>query len=172
MVTLIWTITNGGGSVAYIDHGSIPVGTSGTAREIFVRHDGVNPITNCGLYVTDYNQNDFIATLLGWGDEDNVSYFGGLQFNLDATGLYPTWPTYGDKSSDTYFVAKTGLGDSITNAVVLPITTGLATSAGVIQPGTSPNVRFKFRIQVPATIVGDPGPAMAFETRIRFTYTS
>ena len=90
---------------------------------------------------------------------------------MDA-GLYATaWPTHASKggTGDLAVAFRTDIGDSAPNGVNLHLNTG-ASSTGVIPAGSSPNVRFKCRIQIPTV-----GPAIGvrlFDQKLRYSYTS
>jgi len=158
-VNIIWSLSNGGDALSTtLDHSNASNGNYTTEKEIFIRHDGLNSITDAGLYIRQLSgtySGSFtaaadIAELLYWGDQSTSSTFGGFQCNLLATTSYPSsgWPTYSSKSPTGGFVHRTGVGDSESNAIAVPTTTG-ATSSGTIQAGSSPNVRLKVRILVP-----------------------
>lgn len=182
-VNVIWSYTNGGEAIsAIINHGNAANGDTTTVKEIFLRHDGSNEITNVGIYVRDYSgtyagdataSSDLIE-LLSWGDASTIDTFGGFQVNMDAVGAYPaaSWPAYDDKSPSNGFVHRTGVGDSEGNAVTLAKAAGIADPyvAGELPSGNSPNVRFKARIQVPTA--EDTAGIRQFDQVVRFAFTS
>lgn len=179
-VNIIWSLTNGGTSISSaLDFGNASNGANTGAQDIYLRHDGDNEITAVGLYIRQFSgsysgsftsAND-IAELLGWGDSSSSDDFGGVQFNLDATGSFGSgsWPTVSSKSPTNGFVARTGVGDSESNAVTLTTNTGCS-SAGVIPSSSSPNVRFRSRIQVPTN--EDTLGIRQFEIVAKYNYTS
>lgn len=165
-VNVIWSFTNGGVAISStVDHGNSSNGEITTGLEIHLRHDGVFNITNCGLYIRAFSGSytgdatavGDLAELLEWGGA-SLSNYGGFQINQDAQGAFPSsgWPIATapgvnvSGSETTYNTHRTGIGDSEANAITLLSETG-ATSDGTIQPGTSPNVRFKVRVEVPST---------------------
>jgi hypothetical protein len=179
-VGIVFSLTNGGPAITtLVDHGSAANGIASSATEIFIRHDGSNPITNVGLYLRQVSgtySGSFtapadVAEILAWGDGVTAAAFGGFQCNFDAVGTYPadTWPTYSVPTSTNGSVFKTGVGDTEGNAVILPVATG-ASVAGSIQAGSSPNVRFKTRVAVPAD--EDTVGIRQFEWVIRYNFSS
>jgi hypothetical protein len=183
-VNIIWSLTNGGDpATSVIDHGNVGNGATSTALEVFVRHDGGNEITNVGLFVRRFTgtySGGFTATsdfneLIGWGNGSTADAFGGVQFHMNAISAYlGDWPTYSAKTgvllgSDVSHVCRTGIGDSEGNAITIPTATG-ATTAGEIQAGASPNVRFKMRVVVPTA--EDTVGIRQWENLLRYTYTS
>lgn len=162
-VTITWSSANGGTSIAEVDEGSVGNGSNTTGQEIFIRHNGANIITNCALYIfalsSGYDGDSTAASdlseLLGWGNQTTLADFGGVEFNLNATGTYPSaqWPIYSSKAPTSGGnivgnVCRTGVGDSASNGIPLVTQCG-CTANGTIQTGSAPNVRFKMRIAVP-----------------------
>ena len=186
-VNIIWSLTNGGDPISTVlDHGNNSNGDTTTGMELFVRHDGINAITNVGLYMRAYSgtySGTFTAVsdfteIVGWGTEAaDSAEWGGFMCNFNATGSYPaaSWPTFLDKlttlpgTPGNGFVHMTGIGDSELNAVTIPTVTG-ATTAGEIQISTSPNVRFKVRVAIPTNeqTVG----IRQWDQVLRYSYTS
>jgi hypothetical protein len=180
MVSLIFSSTNGGASITSpLDHGDSVNGATTTAQEIFLRHDGANNITSVGLYLKAYSgtytgsataAGDF-AEIIGWADQNTATTFGGVHINWLATSSYPTsaWPVYTSKTPTGGIAFRSGTGDSAGTLITLPITTG-AVLAGVIQPGSSPNVRFDMKVQVPDA--EDTVGTRLFDLAVQYTYTS
>jgi hypothetical protein len=180
-VSIIFSTTNGGSGMSDpLSFGNIGNGAITPDQTIFVRHDGVNPITACGIYIDvaspytgDFSAANDKAELLGWGDGASSPAFGGFEINMNATGSFPgtSWPTFANKTTaDGFgFTVRTGVGDVVANPITIPTVTG-ATSSGTIQAGASPNVRLKTRVVVPSTVstIG----ARAFRQIIKYTYTS
>jgi len=177
-ISITFSSTNGGTAITSLDNGSSAAGSNTTEQEVFIRHDGNNPITNCGFYLAEksgtyggnFSAAADLAEILEWGDETTAAAFGGFMLNMDATGGYTTWSTYSSKSGTSYNVCRTGAGDSSTNKILLATNMGLTGSAGTLQAGDEPNVRFKCRIAVPSdeTVLG----IRQFGQKIHFTYTS
>jgi len=177
---IIWSLTNGGAAITdTTDDGSSANGETTTAYEVFLRHDGDNPITSCKIYMEQYTgvysggataAADF-NEIRGWGDGVTAAAFGGVQFNMNATGSYPSasWTTYLTKITTGGSVVRTGVGDSAANGITISSLSG-ATSDGTVQAGTAPNVRFKMRVEVPAneTVVG----VRMYGLNLSFSYTS
>jgi len=179
-VSIIWSLTNGGDAIgAVVDLGNSPNGANSGDQEIFVRHDAVNEITSVGLFMRAYSGPygggataiADEAELISWGDDSTAAGFGGFQANLLATTAYPSsaWPVYSSKSPTGGFVHRTGVGDSEGNAFTLPTTTG-ADIAGELQAGSSPNVRFKVRCQIPAD--EDTAGVRQWDHVLAFSFTS
>lgn len=169
-VNITWSSTNGGAAITEpLDHGSAAAGNILSDQEIFIRHDATNPITNCRFYLTSTVPAD-LAEILSWGDASIADDFGGIQINMDAITSYPTWSTVGTKSGTHYNVFRTGVGDSADNGILLTANSGLTGSAGTLQAGSSPNVRFKLRVQIPTN--EDTTGARVFAQKMRFTFTS
>jgi len=180
VINITWSSTNGGAAISEpLNYGSDTSGSVLSEQEVFLRHDGVNQITDCGFYMAEKSgtyggsssaPND-LAELLAWGDGATAAAFGGYELNMDATGGFlGSWPTFSDKSGTTYNVFRTGVGDSEANKILLATQMGLTGAAGTVQAGTSPNVRFKGRIEIPS----DEGTVgvRQFDQRLRYTYTS
>ena len=160
LVDIIWSLTNGGSALTTVlNHGNLSNGQNTVAQEIFLRHNGINPITSCGILTRQFSGTysggksaavDF-AEFLSWGDQSTLAGFGGIQFNMDAVGAYPAaaWPTYASKTPTNGETVRTGVGDSVSNAITIPAVTG-ATANGTIQAGASPNVRLGMRVHIPA----------------------
>jgi hypothetical protein len=164
-VTITWSLTNGGSTISStVDHGNFSNGGQTTAQEIYVRHDGVNPITSCGFFIqaaSDSYEGGFTASqdldeVISWGNGTVAATFGGFQFNLNATGIYPSasWPTVTVKApiaagNTVGNVCRTGVGDSATNNIGVVTQMG-CTSNGTIQTGSAPGVRFQCRFSAPS----------------------
>lgn len=182
-VSIIWSSTNGGSAITEVDHSSSASGSETTEQEIFVRHDGVNGISNCGLYIVEksgtYSGDNSaaadIAEILGWGDSDVAADFGGFEINMDKINAWAGgWPTYDEKSGgvsgSSFNTFRTGVGDSADNKILLHVNMGLSVSEGVLQSGDAPGVSFQCRIAVPSSVTTTG--IRQFEQRLRYTYTS
>jgi hypothetical protein len=182
-ISLVFSSTNGGvGLGAPVDHGNIANGSSTSATTIYVRHNGINPITSVTLYCASVDTgeytgdataaNDF-AELLAWGNAAASGDFGGSQVNFNASASFPnsSWPTFANKSTVDGFgyTIRSGIGDSSGSGIAIPTATG-ATSLGTIQAGASPNVRFQMRVVVPQN--EDTLGIRQFRTSFSFNYTS
>lgn len=178
-VSIIWSATNGGAALSSpVDHGSGGNGDTLATSTIYLRHDGDNPITDCGFYLAELtgtysggaSKSADLAEVLGWGDGTTATTFGGLLLNMNATGGWATWPSYSSKSGSNYNTFRTNVGDSQINKITLATEMGLTGSAGVVQAGDSPNVRFRLRVQIPTA--EDTVGIRQFDQRLRYTYTS
>lgn len=172
-VGLIWSFTNGGDAIVdIVDHGNASNGANTASQVIYIRHDGVNPITNTGLYIRQYSGSytgaatavDDYQELLSWGDATVAADFGGFEVSFNGS----TWPSVSSKSPSNAFVARTGTGDNETNAVTLPTATG-ADVAGEIQASET-DVNFTCRIVVPTN--EDTVGLRQFDQVLRYTFTS
>lgn len=181
-VSIIWSTSAGGTGISdIVDHGSAENGGQTTDQEIFIRHDGDNPITNVGFYIRKYSGNysgSFTPTsdlneIISWGTENLEADFGGFMVNFNAEGGYPAedWPVYNNKTPTNGFVHRDGVGDSEVNAVEIPTVTGAAV-AGEIQADadTGNGVRFKVRVEVPSN-ENEIG-IRQWETVLRYSFTS
>jgi len=179
LVDITWSLTNGGAALSTLSHGNVSNGQDTTAQEVFLRHNGSNSITSCGLYVREYSgtytggasASADLAEILGWGDQSTLAGFGGFHLNLNAVGGYPSsdWPTYSSKSPTNGEAVRTGVGDSVGNAITITTATG-ATADGTIQAGASPNVRLQMRVRIPAD--EDTTGVRMWDTVLTYNYTS
>lgn len=182
-VSLTFSSTNGGlGFGLPLDHGNIANGSTTPASIIYIRHNGTNAITSTtffcdvvaiGEYAGSSTASADKVELISWGDASSSGDFGGVQFNLNATGSFPgsSWPDFSHKTTvDALgYTIRTGIGDSSSNGIVIPTSTG-ATSLGTIQAGSSPNVRFQSRIVVPVN--ENTLGIRQFKLSFTFNYTS
>jgi hypothetical protein len=182
-VTITWSSTNGGTQItAPLDHGGQDAGNTLPTQTVYVRHDGVNDITNCKLYLGPrYNgytgaqdaDTDFQETL-DIGSQTDSDYFGGFQINQDATNSFAAaWPTLGSKgtTSDLSVAFRNDVGDSVENGIPLHLNTGVTTT-GTIPTGGTPNIRFQLRIVLPIYYQNDTLGERQFSLNMRYTYTS
>jgi len=179
-VNIIWSLTNGSAAISStVDHANASNGANTTAKQFFIRHDGVNEITDVGLYVREFSSTYTgsatsvadIAELLSWGDDGTVDGFGGFMINMDSTNNFPdaVWPVWNSKSPTNGAVFRTTVGDNAVNAVDITTDTG-ATATGTIQTGSSPNVSFQCRIEVPEN--EDTIGYRQFDQVLTYTFTS
>ncbi len=163
MSTLVYFMESATGSPISTDKdlGSVSVG-AGTNNDlghtIYISHNNPSNITNFKLYITPYtgdgdfnNKTAGYWDLLGWGDGNSASSFGGLQISWDGTN----WPVYNKKDnnpnpSGLNTTIRTGVGDKASTAIIIPVDvgTGVATE-GVIPAGEFPGIKFKYRVWVP-----------------------
>lgn len=188
-VNITWSLSEGGAAITSLDHGSDSNGTvlasgglGAAGVEIWISHDGSNPITNAGFYIAQksgtytggFTASKDLAEQLAWGDGNTANAFGGFQINMDKVGSYATaWPTHTNKFQGTPKLTTafyTGVGDSIANKVLLHTSMGAdVTSAGVLAAaGTA--CAFKCRIAIPAD--EDTIGIRQFDQKLRYTYSS
>lgn len=172
-IDIIWSSTNGGDALTQpIDHGGAKNGDVLGAQTVYVRHNGDLQIIDCKFYAspTPGFPSDF-SEIIGWGDGTTQGSFGGLQINMNAVGGFPnvSWPIYTNKQPSSGSAFFTGTGDSEDNAIGLSVNMGLSND-GVIQPGDSPDVRFKVRFEIPQ-VEGTTGTRKITQ-RLRYTFTS
>lgn len=179
-ISITFSSANGGSAISEpLDHGDAASGSNTTAQTIYVRHDGNNPITKCKLFLAEksgaYSGSATAAAdkteLIGWGDNLTSGTFGGIQFNFDAAGSFPSsaWGTVTSKSPTNGSTVRTGVGDSQADGVLITSASG-ASSDGVIDNGSSPNVRFQMRAKVPSSGAGTG--IRQFDIGLAFSYTS
>jgi hypothetical protein len=180
--TITWSSSNGGTAITTtLDHGSKSNGQTSTVQELFVRHDGVNEITNTGIFIREFSgtyggaatSSADIAELLEWGDATTDSTFGGVHINLDAINAFPAaqWPTRASKSMTYGYAHRTGVGDSEVNKIVLSKNTYSSSGTdGVVPAGSTPNVRFQVRVQVPTD--EDTLGARQWDAALAYSFTS
>lgn len=184
-VNIIWSLTNGGVAITdTLDHGNSANGDMTSEQEIFIRHDGSQPITNVGFYIRQlsgtytgsHTASKDINEIIGWGNETTLSDFGGIEINMKRDQPSNTfdstaWPIYSDKDPEDGKTAvfHTGVGDSEGNAVLISSASG-ASDDGEIQSGASPNISFLLRIVVPDS--EDTLGIRQWEQVVRFNFTS
>jgi hypothetical protein len=160
-INITWSTTNGGASVSDgFDNGDAANGSSSVVQEVFIRHDGLNSITDVGMFIRALTGTysggatpaEDLSELLGWGDAVLAADFGGFQVNLDAVGSYPgaAWPVAATPTPTNGSVHKTGVGDSASNAIEVITEMGCSVD-GEIQTGSAPNVRFSCRVEIPSS---------------------
>jgi hypothetical protein len=182
MVSVTWSITSGGVSATSFDEGSAANGSTTDATTIYIRHDGVNPITNCRLYIVpkltytgDFTSADDFSELLEAGDGSTANTFGGIQLNFDATGSFSggsTWDmshTQKTSSDALKYTVRTGVGDSPANGILLPSEMSASmTTDGEIPAGV--NAAFQIRLKVPTA--EDTLGTRQFDMILKFTATT
>lgn len=152
-VTISWSEEENGPAKTSSDLGSIPNGTITTEKTLYISHNGSGSVTNLKLYLIakegTYSGNgsgteEDRAELISWGDASISDNFGGLQVSMD-NGT--TWPTFSNKTSSNglAFTCRTGVADSLTNAVKLK----KEAIPGGVTDGTIPTgVKAKIRVRV------------------------
>ena len=183
-VNIIWSLTAGGVSVDSLDEGSVPNGTITDSVTLFVRHDGVNPITDAklyfaaktGVYTGDLSASEDFAELLEWGDAATLNTFGGIQVNMDAVNAFSGGSTWGmsetqKTSVDSYkYTVRTAVGASSAGAVLLSKQMSSSmTVDGTIPAGVN-DASLQFRVKVPV-VEGVLG-IRQFIHALRFTSTT
>lgn len=190
-VTIEWsTQSDFSSSTTLINHGNVSSGNESTAVEVFIRHDGDNPITSCAFYTQPYSgtytgsasaATDFTELTTSWAANNTANGFGGFQINMDKSNSYNTAEAalaYNAKDYESTgvvaFTARTDDGDGAVgvnagSAVPLHLNMGLSI-AGQIQVGTTPGVGFEARIVVP--VDEDTAGIRQFDSVLLYTYTS
>jgi hypothetical protein len=182
-VSITWSSTAGGAGIASLNHGTSANGNNTTAQEIFIRHNGVNPITACGFYFAQKSGSytgsataaDDFTEMIAWGDDNDTADFGGIQINMDKEGSFSGGSTWGmseaQKTSvdNLKFTVRTGVGNSLANAVTLSekMGTGMTTNGEI---PASTNVSFQLRIKVPSS--ENVAGTRQFDQVLKYTYTS
>jgi hypothetical protein len=159
--------------------GSGGSGTTLTPTRLFIRHNGLNSITNCKLYIGEKSGSYTGAAtaaadkaeLLGWGDKNTSNSFGGIQLNFDQVNNFPAgeWGTFDSKDKTYGRTIRTAMGDKKENGIIIPTQAGCP-FAGVIPAGNTPGVSFQLRVKIP-TDEGTTGKR-EFDLKLRYTYTS
>ena len=139
MVDIIWSTTNGGPALnTPVSFGTVAVGATGAAVQVYVRHTGTSAITGCRLFIQPYSANDFsgIDTPQDNYEELAEGTFGpGLQLNINSDG-FPE-------------ASYINVGPNYAVAI------GNAANLGTIPAGDTPNVSFKLRFAPLALEEGD-----------------
>lgn len=183
-VSITWSLTNNGTGITLVDHGNAANGQNTTAKQVYIRHDGANEITNCafynqqksGSYTGSANAAADFTELINWGDGNTANSFGGFQVNMDAEGGFSGGPTWGmsetqkTSADGLKFTLRTGVADNPTNAVTLSekMSTNMTTN-GVIPAGVT-DVTFQCRIKIP--VDEDTAGVRQFDQVLKYTYTS
>ena len=169
-VLLTWSENSGDIGYSEFDGGASASGSETTSKTVYLRHDSDNTVTSCmlycvpktGTYEGDTTSVDDFAELLSWGNSSGASDFGGIQINFDAVGGFSGGTSWGMSESQKTstdglkYTIRTGVGDSLANAILLPV----EMSSNLITPGEIPTLvedaRMQIRIKVPAN-EGDTG---------------
>ena len=166
-IEIVWSATLIGTSISSVAYGDIPNGSTTDVQDLYINVTGnINDLTAVKLYITpkttgyagEATANEDYAEFLAWGDNSTVNGFGGIQFNMDAVGSFPTasWPTVSSKlvasgGSDVGFVVNSSQGSNASNAVSLSkraVGSGSGDD-GVITAGSPESVNFRMRIVIP-----------------------
>lgn len=175
VVSITWSSTEGGTAIPEpLDHGNIANGTQGTTKDLYVRHNGTNPITSVGYYMQafsgDYAGNGGNASaaadfteLIGWGDNSVSTDLGGFFINQNRVGSYP---------ATDFQVHKTGTGNSASNAFTLASTSFTPSSTGTTngQLDAGDDSHVQVYIAVPST--ENTAGVRLFDQVLKFTFTS
>ncbi len=190
MVTITWsTSSTFASTTSLINHGNVANGANTSAVEVFIRHDGSNPITDCVFYIQPFTgtysgdesaATDYAEIATAWGADSTSDGFGGFQVNMDKDNSYAAaWGTYSAKDTLDVgdiltFTARTtdGSGNvavSAASGVPLHVNMGLSTE-GEIPTGLTPGVGFQCRVKVPTA--EDTAGIRQFDQVLKYTYTS
>ena len=183
-VSITWSTTDNGVSALSTDHGESSNGGNTSEVTLYLRHDGVNEISNCGFYLqtlsSGYTGAADAATdlteVIGWGNEDTATGFGGFQINMNSEGGFDdgsTWDMSESQktSSDGYkYTFRTGVGDSLATAITLSEKMSANMSSDGVIPASTTDVAFQCRLKVPTA--EDTAGVRQFQQVLKFTFTS
>lgn len=183
-VSITWSLTANGASITSVDHGSAELGQNTSEATLFLRHNGSRKISNCALFIApktsgytgDFNANTDHAEIISWGDANVAGDFGGVQINMDAEGGFSGGSTWGMSESQKTstdglkFTIRTGVGDSLANAVTLSEKTSVSVPTnGEIPPGVT-TASFKTRVKIPSN--ESVGGFREYSLFLKYSYTS
>ena len=147
------------GGESGINHGNISSGQSSLQKDIYIRHDGINEITDCKFYCSAFSgsygggasaSEDFSEMAL-WGDSDASK---GLLIDVDHDGIFE-------------YNLKTGQMDSALNAVSLDDTGAGGTNSDDIGSGGEGNIKLKLAIPSNEDVPG----VRQFDFIMMYSYT-
>lgn len=170
-VSITWT--QSGVSTTSVNYGTVSGNSHSAYQTISISHNGVNPLTNCKLYLTSQvNHTADLAEILKWGDSTISGSFGGLAVNFNPSGL-ATWPTISSKYSTTsghnYNTFRTGAGDTTTDGIILSSANQpLLTGNGIIPSTVSGLVYLSIMMPTSGVVLG----ARNWNLGLSYTYTS
>ena len=172
VVSLTWASTSGAVQVADpVDHHTIAANSAGVVSNLYVRHDGVNKITNCSWLIQPYTGSGYAGLngqiadyneIVGWGD---VYYAGGAWtgtkggfiINQDAAGSFPV-------GSDDYIYTDHG---TTGHGIQLSALSTSTSAAGEINAGDESHIQVN--IFVPS---GASSGLRFIDQRLTYDYTS
>ena len=169
MVSITWAATSGGAAITPpLVWANIANGAS-AEDELFITHDGVEKITDCGFYIQAYTggyTGTFAAAtdyteIIGWGDDNAAE---GFLINQDLLGSWAAGYTTHKTGQGTAAVPITLDADSITDGATL--SDGEVEGSGV----GSQKSNIKVKIAVPGS--EDAAGTRQFDQCISYTYTS
>lgn len=187
-VAITWALSALGTGISEIDHGNVSSGAYTAATQVYVRHDGANPITNCGFYFAQKASGyagaqsaalDYSEIISEWGDESVAADHGGIQVNMDPDNLTgynaSTWGlSESTKQTTVAFTAHSGVGNNAANKVFLKEhMDGTLSGGGMPTDGEIPSgieVSFLCRFQIPTNeaVLG----IREIDQVLAYTYTS
>lgn len=182
-VSITWALTSMGSPVTLVNHGNAANGEyTSPNQNVYIRHDGSNPITNCAFYfqqkASGYTGSFSAAAdfteIKAWGDSSTSSGHGGVQVNMDPTNSTgynaTTWNLSNTtKTTTVAFTMHTSVADTTNNAVTLKE----HMSAGMSVDGQIPNgveARFLARFLVPTD--EDTAGVRQIDQVLKYTFTS
>lgn len=191
-VSVTFSSTQGGSSITSVNYGTGSNGQTLTAQDVFIRHNGTNAITACGLYISPQTGTytgsanataDFNELTQDWGANNTADGFGGIQVNMNATGGFTsTWASLSHSSKDVLdgssnILAFTCRDESVTDRAIsssTSVTLNTAMSSSMTVAGTIPAGVTDARFQTRAVIPTDENTAGIRQWRqvLKFTYTS
>lgn len=183
-VSITWSSTAGGTAITNVNHGNASNGANTTAQQVFIRHDGANPITGCafyfaakaGTYSGSFNAATDFAEMKAWGDGATANAFGGVQINMDAEGGFSGGATWGmsesqkTSSDGLKFTLRTGVADATGTAITLSEKMSASMSVDGTIPNGVNNATFQMRVKVPTD--EDTAGIRQFDQVMKYTFTS
>lgn len=160
------------------DASTITPGSNSSEIDVYIRHDGTNEITDLKLYLLPYSAGVYAGTNTAQDDYDKLISWADASYSTDPTlggGVYINMDRDGSFPASGYQSFRTGVGDTLANAVTLDSkAVSVAAGNGEIPPGQYAQVRF--RIDVPSSgQFGLPASATSVGTvyfDLLATYTS
>ena len=148
------------GANSGINHGNVANGKETYPEDIYIRHDGLNEITDCKFYfqeftgVYDGGQSaalDF-DELIAWGDADASK---GFLIDVDHDGVYE-------------YNLRTGQMDEVANAVALDDSSAGGTNPDDIGVGGEGHIKLKVAVPSTENVAG----VRLTDFLMAFSYTS
>lgn len=168
------TVAGAGGTPIALPQsgGTISPGASSTAMDIYIYHDGANEITDVKFYMLPYSAGVYPGTESAQDDYDKVVGWGDTSYPLDPTtggGVYFNQNLTGSHPAASYQVFRSGVGDTLANAVTLSSLAMYAgNTSGTLEAGDYAHL--KFRVDVPSG-EGSTG-TVYFDILFSYTATS
>jgi hypothetical protein len=169
-----------------VDYGYLANGDTTDPETVWIFHDGENPITDCGFYLTTYSPSytgwatavSDQGEILAWGDALTEETFGGFQINMNASGSYADWASFAANPNGASYTFNTAasMGKNLANAIPLAAASkasggGIAGTIEANAPdGFGLDYQFQTRIIVPQSL--RVAGIRQFDLAFAYTYTS